>query len=116
MTSKREMLFVTHARKFHGATAVGDLGTYDPFTATWLSAESYRGTLTNPQSQHRYGYGYVEGNPTTHTATISGSRFLTTTPTGQCNIFEQRAGFEEGGYKKCVDQTVAPGPAVRSLV
>ena len=38
--------------------------TYDPFTATWLTADTYRGTLTNPQSQHRYGY--VEGNPATN--------------------------------------------------
>ena len=40
--------------------------TYDPFTATWLTTDTYRGTLTNPQSQHRYGY--VEGNPTTFVA------------------------------------------------
>jgi len=39
--------------------------TYDPFAATWLTADSYRGSLTNPASQHRYGY--VEGNPTTFT-------------------------------------------------
>ncbi|CAN5304336.1 hypothetical protein BH09ACT5_BH09ACT5_11410 [soil metagenome] len=39
--------------------------TYDPYAATWLTPDTYRGTLTNPQSQHRYGY--VEGNPTTWT-------------------------------------------------
>ncbi|MGV8913610.1 MAG: DUF6531 domain-containing protein [Rhodoglobus sp.] len=38
--------------------------TYDAFAGTWLTADDYRGTLTNPGSQHRYGY--VEGNPSTY--------------------------------------------------
>ena len=33
------------------------------FAGTWLTADSYRGTLTNPRSQNRYGF--VEGNPAT---------------------------------------------------
>ena len=37
---------------------------YDPFAATWLSPDTYRGTMANPASQARYGY--VEGNPATH--------------------------------------------------
>lgn len=34
---------------------------YDPFTATWLTRDPYRGTSDDPQSLHRYGY--VQGNP-----------------------------------------------------
>jgi RHS repeat-associated protein len=34
---------------------------YDPFTATWLTRDPYRGTASDPQTLHRYGY--VQGNP-----------------------------------------------------
>ena len=34
---------------------------YDPTTGTWLTRDPYRGTPTDPQSLHRYGY--VKGNP-----------------------------------------------------
>jgi RHS repeat-associated protein len=34
---------------------------YDPFTATWLTRDPYRGAPNDPQSLHRYGY--VKGDP-----------------------------------------------------
>ena len=36
---------------------------YDPMAATWLQADPYRGTLTDPETLSRYGY--VGNNPTT---------------------------------------------------
>lgn len=39
--------------------------SYDPTAGSWLQADSYRGTLTDPQTLGRYGY--VTGNPTTLT-------------------------------------------------
>ncbi|NYF11412.1 RHS repeat-associated protein [Leifsonia sp. AK011] len=37
--------------------------TFDTFTSTWLTPDTWRGTLTDPASQARYGY--TEGNPAT---------------------------------------------------
>ncbi|CAN5278875.1 hypothetical protein BH09ACT1_BH09ACT1_26110 [soil metagenome] len=37
---------------------------YDPMAGTWLTADSYGGTLTDPTSQNRYGY--AGANPTTN--------------------------------------------------
>ncbi|PJJ70964.1 RHS repeat-associated protein [Diaminobutyricimonas aerilata] len=39
--------------------------SYDPDSATWLTADPYRGDPTNPQTLHRYSY--VGNNPTTLT-------------------------------------------------
>ncbi|CAN5431404.1 hypothetical protein BH10ACT7_BH10ACT7_07910 [soil metagenome] len=38
--------------------------SYEPTSASWLTADPYRGTMTNPGSMARYAY--VEGNPTTY--------------------------------------------------
>jgi RHS repeat-associated protein len=37
---------------------------YDPMAGTWLTADSYGGTLTDPTSQNRYGY--AGANPTSN--------------------------------------------------
>ena len=37
---------------------------YEPTTGAWINQDSYRGTLDNPASLHRFGY--VEGNPVTY--------------------------------------------------
>jgi RHS repeat-associated protein len=39
--------------------------SYDPSAGSWLQADPYRGTLTDPETLGRYGY--VTGNPTTLT-------------------------------------------------
>ncbi|WP_277512930.1 RHS repeat-associated core domain-containing protein [Cellulosimicrobium cellulans] len=39
--------------------------TYDPTTATWTTADTWRGDLTAPQTQNRHAY--VLGNPVEHT-------------------------------------------------
>jgi RHS repeat-associated protein len=38
---------------------------YDHSTGTWLTQDTYRGQIRDPQSLHRLGY--VEGNPTSYT-------------------------------------------------
>ncbi len=38
--------------------------SYEPTSASWLTADPYRGTMTNPGSMARYAY--VEGNPATY--------------------------------------------------
>ena len=39
---------------------------YDPEVGVWVSQDSYRGSLDNPSSLHRFGY--VEGNPSNQIA------------------------------------------------
>ncbi|NYF11416.1 RHS repeat-associated protein [Leifsonia sp. AK011] len=78
--------------------------TFDTFTSTWLTPDTWRGTLTDPASQARYGY--TEGNPATF---VDAFGFLTADRLERDALARGKAGSGSWGCRSAACDTSYTG-------